>query len=519
MDHLLDSLTAELRCTIRDLRRGGGMMGPSIYDTAQVARLAPPPEGARPALTWLVAQQQPDGGWGDPLHGHARDVPTLAALLALGTSPEAEHRAALRHGVAFLHAHARLWEGPQPEDMPTGVELLVPCLLDEARRMGIEVPHTSYATLIAMGRRRHAAIVARPLRAGTPICASWEALGLPPTTAVLDATGGVGHSPAATAAWLHATEGRDDLAAERANARGFLEQASASTGTGVPGVYPNNWPIDRFEQAFGLYALLLADLLRAAPLADVVSAQLSDLRGALGPSGLGFSDVFAPDGDDTACALALLHAGGLAADASVLSRFASGDHYCAWPGELQSAVSVTAHAAHALALLGTPDARAEAHVAAEQHPDGRWTGDKWNGSWLYTTAQALVALPGPAHARVRSKAVSLFLSEQRRDGGWGTYASSAEETAYGVLALRTLPPEEQGAEAVQRALAGAQRFLLDDYRPFTPSTQRIWLAKELYRPLRIARLFELAATYPAATVVQRAEPRRVGMLGAPVPAA
>ena len=53
-------------------------------------RLAPPPEGVWSALNWLLGQQQPDGGWGNPAVPHTRDVPTPAptsSTTCRGSSP------------------------------------------------------------------------------------------------------------------------------------------------------------------------------------------------------------------------------------------------------------------------------------------------------------------------------------------------------------------------------------------------------------------------------------------------
>lgn len=47
----------------------------------------------------------------------------------------------------------------------------------------------------------------RSCRSTLPLAHSWEALGADATPQMLDGSDGVGHSPAATAAWLRATLG------------------------------------------------------------------------------------------------------------------------------------------------------------------------------------------------------------------------------------------------------------------------------------------------------------------------
>src|SRR5690349_7476413 len=120
MNRITDILLTDLRYLVRDLGKDGGLIGPSVYDTAQVLRMAPPAEGVRLALDWLLVQQQPDGGWGDPAVPRTRDLPTLAAVLALHTHsrqyPEA--RAMIQTGLAFLYRQAPHWNGPLPDDIP-----------------------------------------------------------------------------------------------------------------------------------------------------------------------------------------------------------------------------------------------------------------------------------------------------------------------------------------------------------------------------------------------------------------
>jgi halimadienyl-diphosphate synthase len=83
MDRLRDIVLTDLRFQIAELGRDGGMMNSSVYDTAQVLRLAPQGDSQRwSALEWLLGQQRDDGGWGSPAAPRARDVPTLASVLA-----------------------------------------------------------------------------------------------------------------------------------------------------------------------------------------------------------------------------------------------------------------------------------------------------------------------------------------------------------------------------------------------------------------------------------------------------
>ena len=108
MNRMIDVLLTDLQCQIADLGKDGGLIGPSVYDTAQVLRLMPPREGVGPALSWLTEQQHPDGGWGDPSVPRARDVPTLAAVLAIHKKRHYAHRGYNPHVSNRELAHHRV---------------------------------------------------------------------------------------------------------------------------------------------------------------------------------------------------------------------------------------------------------------------------------------------------------------------------------------------------------------------------------------------------------------------------
>lgn len=498
-------LCADLRSLIGDLGIYGGLTSPSIYDTAQLLRLQPPAEGVWPALDWLISQQHEDGGWGDPALPLTRDVPTLAAILALRQHDQRKNAIDVqRRGLAFLKRQACQWAAPLPDDIPAAVELLLPRLLDEAAAVGLELTTEPYSALLSLGQRRRRLIAQLKPRGGTAAVHSWEAWGGEPDPLLLDASGGVGHSPAATAAWLVAAGDRPELADHCHLARRYLAAASASTGSGIAGVVPNAWPIARTEQATALYALLLAGVLDTPALAPQVSTILAELHKALTPTGLGTSDYFATDSDDTAMAVACL-AGRYAVAPSCVMHFAIESHFCTYVGELQPSVSATAHAVHALTLLGQPVPRAVAFLKERRAADGRWFGDKWNGSWIYTTCHTLAALLELGECR-DEKVLATLLAYQHNDGGWGTCASNSEETAYGVATLLLLKRYGISSEAGDAALTRAQRYLRAHYRPFCEERTAVWLAKEPYRPRRVSRAFEVGALL-ALSQLEQMEPQ------------
>jgi len=493
MDQMIQLLSLDLRNLVSDLGNDGGLTSPSVYDTAQVLRLAAPDANVWDTMQWLLDQQQADGGWGNPAIPLTRDVPTLAAILALNMHcTRRRDQVAIRAGVDFLNRQAIRWTAPLHDDIPSAVELLLPHLLEDAATVGLALNREPYSALIALGQRRRRLIAQMKPQAGTAAAHSWEAWGTVPDPAMIDGSGGVGHSPAATAAWIHRARGKTELTDFVAAAEHYLEGATASTGARIPGVMPNAWPIARTEQATALYGILLANLLDYPALQDAIQPILSDLARGLTPTGLGTSDFFTPDGDDTAMALACL-AGRRKVPIDSMLHFAIDSHFYTYIGELQPSLSATAHALHALALSGKPWPNANSYLRERRHPDGRWIGDKWNGSWLYTTCHTLAALL-TTEAYDPTPTLQSVLAHQHADGGWGLDASNSEETAYAVATLfeihRANPLPPQGQQALRRAAA----FLTSRYRPFAEEHVAVWLAKEPYRPRRVSRAFELSAT-------------------------
>ncbi len=493
MSYLVDLILNELRTVVHDLGRDGGLISPSVYDTAQVLRLYPPPGGTQAVLEWLLEQRQSDGGWGDPTIPSARDVPTLASILALyAYGHDTTARDAVAAGLAFLHRQAEQWTDSLADDIPVGVELLLPRLVEEATTVGLALPLQAYSSLIRFGLHRRTMIARAQPRANTPAIHSWEAWGAHPDPQLVDPVGGVGNSPAATAAWLCAAGPSGPSTKPVRMAQGYLIAAAAATQSGIPGVVPTVWPISRFEQAFALFSLFNAGLLTDKRLHDQMSVQLNDLAQALGARGLGMSDSFLPDGDNTAIAIAVLRAAGYPVDLAVLRQFETADHFSAYVGEQQPSLSLTAHALHALNLFGETPPHVEGYVLQRQRPDGRWPSDKWHSSWLYTTGHVMLALHAAHHGDALHPAVNALLAHQHLDGGWGIEGTTAEETAYAVLALHHVQRQLKLPQ-IDAALGRAKAWLLDQYRPFAATGVKRWIGKETYHPFRIARAFELSA--------------------------
>ncbi|MBC8990980.1 prenyltransferase/squalene oxidase repeat-containing protein [Micromonospora chalcea] len=473
-----------------------GQTSPSVYETARLVALAPWLDGHDRRLTWLLARQRPDGGWGGP-GGYAL-VPTLSAVEALLTvlrrdGPAAVPAAAAHRGLTFLSGALR---GDAPPDLPA-TDLIVPALLtavdrhltgpagpppglaEWAGRPRLPLPAgldparlTRVRALLAAGRPvpeklAHALEVAGEL--------AYRAAGVRPS-----ASGAVGASPAATAAWLGRPEPGAALDYLRAVAR--------------PGPVPCASPITVFERAWVLGILVRAGVPVGAP-----EPVLTELRAAVGPSGAATAPGLPADADTTAVALYALARLGRAPGVGPLAGFDTGRHFCTWPGEDGASLTTNAHVLDALGEQpsgpGVTGARRRVTewLVERQQPDGRWE-DRWHASACYATYAVLLALAdhapdGTARAAVE-RGVAWLLDTQRPDGSWGLWHGTAEETAYAVLALAGAG--RSGDARIAAALARGRRRLSElDGCDDEPA---LWHDKDLYRPTQIVRAAVLAAS-------------------------
>ena len=488
---LTERALAGLREVIHSLRRNGGSMTPSIYETAQVLRFCPEYVEADKLVDWLLRCQQPDGGWEDPETPIYRDVPTLAALLALqscGQQPRV--RDALTAAQRYLEEQTTVVEPTDGEYLPVGMELVLPSLLDQAEESGFSVDRARFHYVEEIGAQRSRMLAKHPPSPNSPAVFSWEAWGDRPDVDLVGAAG-VGHNPAATAWWLHLDRGRAPTPA-RSRAVNAIRQASLAAGVDVIGVVPDAWPMDRFEQSLVLHLVAAHGLLGEEQLAGVMAAQLEDISRGLTRCGLGFSDEFEPDGDDTAAAVAALAMAGLPVDYRVLDNFVRADRCVSYPFEVHGSHTVTARAMHAFRIIDCNMAEWRPYILQAQRPDGWWTGDKWNRSRLYGTWIALIGLADDQEA-LRSAAEAYF-AHQYDNGGWGCFGrSTVVETAFGILGLCRIAQQGVYESECAEAIAAAHRYLRRGYNPRRIGAEHMWICKDLYSARRIDHAAILSA--------------------------
>ncbi|WP_199430516.1 prenyltransferase/squalene oxidase repeat-containing protein [Qaidamihabitans albus] len=532
-----------------------GQFAPSVYETGRLVKLVPALPGHAPRVRFLLEQQHADGAWGGP--GDYALVPTLSAteaLLALlpenGTGAAGGIVAdAAARGLTALSGRIRA-HGTLPDTV--AVEIIVPVLIDEINAQLNRLNRLNRKTLPALtGWRGAGARLGIPAGANPELATRlreaaaqghalphklWHSLevlgdnarGAPFVEPV--AGGGVGCSPAATAAWLG---DRADDPARQPSLR-YLAAVQSTSG-GVPVAAP----LALFERAWVLSTLAATGVPFTAPRTLVDS-----LHGAFGDAGAAGGLGLPPDADDTATALYALALLGSPRSPECLWDYHSGDHFSCFPEERTPSTSTNAHVLQALgASVASLSARQAPQaqqaqsappveprhcarylatigtvsrwLSEQQHADGSWL-DKWHASPYYATAccaTALAAYGGAAGARAVGRAVEWVLGTQRPDGSWGHWHSTREETAYAIRTLLHAGPARNPA-AIGRAAARGRDFLLrtDSGTGGTGATGEefpaLWHDKDLYTPVRIVRTEVFAALHLAHT-----DPRVAALAG------
>ena len=487
------------------LREPSGQVSPSVYETGRLVASTPWLAGHDARVAFLAQTQRPDGAWGGP-DGYAL-VPTLSAteaMLAILARPGSVNRAgrvavagAVGRGLSRLFEWLQVRVHIPIPDMPA-IELIVPSLiasineqLDRLRREPLAGLNRWWAGArldlpAGMDTARLAGIRAR-LAAGEGVpdkllhalevagSAARGARGVRP-----EASGTVGASPAATAAWL------GDRAPDPADpSRRYLEEIVARSG----GPVPCGLPVTVFERAWVLSALARAGGIVRRPPRRLVASLVSALEDNGTPGGAGLP----ADADTTAVTLFALGEVGVFGDLGCLRAYETPTHFCTWPGEQGSSTSVNAHVLEALGSHPATAEKLSRWLREQQRADGSWL-DRWHASPYYATACCALALArfgGEGSAAAVRRAADWVLETQRSDGSWGHWQGTVEETSYAIQALLTTRSTEVGhVDLVAPAVARGSAFIASIDQPDHPP---LWHDKDLYAPLAIIRANTLAA--------------------------
>jgi halimadienyl-diphosphate synthase len=454
------------------------------------------------SLEWLRRHQLPDGSWGGEVcYQHDRVLTTLAALAPLAEfGRRASDRAAVEAGTRYLWQRGHLLAGESIELV--GFELLLPTLIERAKRAGVHVP--PHLDIYGPQRAEKLRLIPPSILYSprTTAVHSLEFLGdeadVVRLRAAQGANGSIGNSPAATAFFLSRVDDTRALA--------YLNECFDRTGGAMA---PVLYPCETFEFLWSVYHLSLAGV----PATHLLSArERQALSAELEAGGVSLSPTFPiPDADDTAVALLMLHDVGIPVDPTVLQPFAlPGGHFASFPHERHASVGVNLHVLHALLRVpGYPDReRAIAQLVdylVEQHTGLYWL-DKWHISPFYATAHALCILAElPRALRAQAELViqrsrDWLRQSQNGDGSWGFYGrGTAEETAYAALALAAPSAlvGHSGDELDRSRCAAALEYLREvvgadpqnPSRAFPPH----WIDQCLYTPTQVVRAVVEAA--------------------------
>jgi halimadienyl-diphosphate synthase len=470
-----------------------GLMRPTAYDTAWLARISAEHDSSVPAfpeaLDWLRQNQNHDGSWGAEVeYVHDRVISTLATILALANwSGDGQDEGAIERGLRYIWAKADRLEY---EYETIGFEVILPALLTQGRQLGLDLPVPVFDRYKRMRDEKLAKIPKSILHSrNTTLAFSLEFMGdnfeIEGAEVLQERNGSVALSPSATAYFL--TKWANNMAARR-----YIADVAAAYGGKAPQVFP----FDVFETAWSLWNLLLADL----GYDRRVARHVKDLKALWDRGqGAGFSSIYSvADADESALVFRVLRLAGLEPDPDALYQFEREDYFVCYSFERNPSTSANIHVLEA--LKGVDKHRTEKVVKwlrSTQVEASYWV-DKWHASPYYPTAHAVIALIGTDHDLAQS-AVRWILDTQRLDGCWGHYDEpTPEETAFCLQAL----------SMYDRYVASIDREVLDRGRngllTCAEKLPALWIGKCLYTPVRVVRstiCSALAMTAPFARKV------------------
>jgi halimadienyl-diphosphate synthase len=475
---------------------GKSVMASLAYDTAWVARLTDiDHELGNHAMEWLSMNQLDDGSWGakEPFYYHDRVISTLAAMIALAKyGRRATDKRAIQSG---LYALERITDGAtkglteNPIGTTVGFEMIVPTLLAEAQKLGIIKQHGEIllGKLSKMRAAKLERLNGRLINKYITAAFSSEMVGTDGLNKLdlnnlQESNGSIGHSPAATAFYLI------EVNREDSKSLSYLRESMATDGG-----FCDLYQFESFERAYVLWNLLLHEDWDDAT-RELMRPHLDYLHKAWKPGrGISYSDLSCVpiDADDTIYAYDMLKQHSYDVDIDAVLSLEEDDHFRCYELEAGLSPSVNIHAMHMLLK----------HDYSPSHPtiqklvryldsvkvnNAYWT-DKWHASPYYSTTHYIIGCAG-YQDDLAAPSIRWLLDNQKPNGSWGFFMSTAEETAECLQALCVLE-KKTGVRYNDEIEKGRKWLEKHSEGPYPP----LWIGKGLYCPQLIVRSTVLSA--------------------------
>jgi halimadienyl-diphosphate synthase len=472
---------------------GPGHMASTAYDTAWAARLGEVDwELSSRALFWLAENQLPDGSWGAPapFYYHDRVICTLAAMIALSQQGRRGHdRTQIENGKLALErivGGATQGLRSDPNGTTVGFEMIAPTLASEAERLGIikKQGDRILGRLSKLRANKLSYLKDNMINKHVTMAFSAEMAGtdgkhMLDVENLKESNGSIGVSPSATCYFATYINKGDPHSMK------YLRNVIKPDG-GMPNVAP----FDIFEIAWTLWNLSLIPNLGHA---SKLKPHLEFLSNAWQPRrGVGFASEYSvKDSDDTGLVYDTLLRFGIEKDLASVLIYEEKDRFRCFELESNPSISANIHVLGALARAGLKVKNASVdkvinflREAKGHHPF--WL-DKWHSSPYYATSHAIIACAGLAD-ELAAESVEWILHSQNSDGSWGTYRSTAEETAYALQALWVW--NEKVSKIPKTSMKSGARWLKENMdQPYLP----LWIGKCLYSPNLVIRSAVISA--------------------------
>jgi halimadienyl-diphosphate synthase len=484
MKELIETLIDEI---------GPGHMGSTAYDTAWTARLGEVDWGlSSRSLAWLSENQLPDGSWGAaaPMYYHDRVLCTLSAMVALSyRGRRGQDKLQIEQGkLALERIVGGATQGLQsdPNGATVGFEMIAPTIAAEAEKLGIikNQGNRILGRLSKLRAKKLSYLQDNMISRNVTMAFSAEMAGtdgrqMLDVENLQESNGSVGVSPSATAYFATYVKRGDEAALK------YLQSMMKPDG-GMPNVAP----FDVFEIAWALWNLsFIPDLKKNGKL----QPHLDFLSKAWQPKrGVGFAAGYSvKDSDDTGLVYDTLLRFGIEKDLASVLLYEEKDHFRCFDLEANPSISANIHVLGALGQAGLDQKNSSVQKVLRflhraKGANAYWV-DKWHSSAYYATAHAIIACATLASQLV-TDSVQWILSTQNRDGSWGTYISSAEESAYAIQALWYW--NEHVGKVPRHALRNGARWLKEHMdQPYPP----LWIGKCLYNPSLVIRSAVISA--------------------------